>query len=92
MNITNNTPKSNNIENARSSNALNYSKLTTQIFCISFLIIIFTLFYASNSLANSGRDNYNNSSVNSVNGKISHKCANELSNERVFNNDIVMKV
>ena len=90
MNITNNTPTSNNIENAGSSNALNYSKLTTKIFCISFLTIIFTLFYASNSLANSARNNYNNSPANSVNGKISQKCANELSNERVFNNDIVI--
>jgi len=65
-------------------------KSISQIFCISFLTIIFTLFYASNSLANSGRENYNNSPANSVNGKISQKCANELSNERIFNNDIVI--
>jgi hypothetical protein len=88
VNITNNTPTSNNIENARSSYALNHVKLTTQIFCISFLTTIFTLFCASNSLAQGS--NHNNSPANSVNGKISHKCANELSNERIFNNDIVI--
>ena len=64
------------------------NSLFLQIFHISFIKIIFTLFYVSNSLANSSGDNYNNLPDNSVNVKIFHKCANELSNERIFNNDI----
>ena len=50
------------------------------------LICIFA--YVGNSLAQGS--NHNNSPANSVNGKISQKCANELSNERIFNNDIVI--
>ena len=63
MNITNNTLTGNNIENARSSHALNHVKLTTQIFCISFLAVIVTLFYANYSLASSL-----SSKVNSIKG------------------------
>ena len=89
MNITNNTPTGNNIDNVRSSSALNHSKLaTTQIFCILLLTISITLFHASNSLASVS--NSSKSSTNSTNNDVSHKCVNELSNKRIFNNDMVI--
>ena len=89
MNITDNTLTGNNIENVRSSSALNHSKLaTTQIFCILLLTISITLFHASNSLASVS--NSSKSSTNSTKNDVSHKCVNELSNNLIFNNDMVI--
>ena len=53
-----------------------------------FITIIFVSFFATNSLANI--TNSSNSSANSTNGETSHECANELSNERISDEDIVI--
>lgn len=57
-------------------------------YCFYFATIIFVSFLATNSLANI--TNSSNSSANSINSELSHNCANELSNKRIFNNDIVI--
>lgn len=93
MNITNNISTSNNIENARSSHALNHVKLTTQIFCISFLAVIVTLFYANYSLASSLSSKVNSikeAKLKSDKEAAFQKSTKSISQSKIFKTDIVI--
>jgi hypothetical protein len=69
--------------------AINSNKSFDQrVACHIALLIICIFAYASNSLADTGKTN--SSSTNSTNNEVSHKCVNELSNDHIFNNDIVI--
>ena len=93
MNITNNTPTSNNIESSSSSCALNHSKLTTQIFCISFLAVIITLSYANYSLASSLSSKVNSikeAKSKSDKGDAFQKSSKSITQDKISKTDIII--